>query len=1605
MTDRNNLDSLRGLHQDLIALEESQLRNIERLWAELEAQIVEFRNLLDKPPKKSSSRKTLNSGALFSKYSIQGTETVLLLTSPLWIGRITLDEQEYAVNAEFIEGTLLLADALDLDEIDAAWLFLDAQQDAETLDRSNLVSAVIRFHQQRQFLLECLRIVLKYSTDEHLESKHRDVFHEAVTLILETKDGPARNGSLYAQKCLHAMADIEKWLQVLGERYQGNLTLGQSSSPESDEVIGFQQVSLMQQHESLGAVLTYLVKASHTGVEDFYKLLGHLPKLDRWNNLAVHYVPVIMAFTSHYGSPEGSTSLREARLLNAKIMDNKDSAPWALRNLQAATITWWLAEYSGWYIEPPTGSPVQGIDLDAEAVARSEAFFQALRDGAFQCTLSIGSQLWPDDWADQMRAGLTEHLLRDTPALVLGATTSNHFHDMVMEQIETFAGAFIANMPDTLRRFRSEEDDQRKRIQSRLPSDGHSAVSEQDLHLERFLLIIAYAFDNRTEAAEAVWGDPDSNLYGFLQWASKRQPTPRVGAFCEMLRAISTGEEYATSAHHFLLEEGNITGARIRRSSSLSWTQILAELHLYTSKISERSITAVPASQFIKRPSWDDIDEPESALMLECYLRLMSHICRESAVARTWFLFHPTYRVLDILFLLCSRTVQTCLHACAFNTVRALITNKSAELSVAIWTALDQCASSGFVPTGSVPRMTKGIDSLAENLAFDTIADDVEESSQFIGLLQRLVAPAVDESGLNGSLPFPEQLGSAYRMPGMDPYVDFVIGKIFALQVDQLDTSLPLQILRLNTLDFAATCLESFNEDLVILANRSTLSVDTAMNASSLFAYVRLHPFSRVMEWMFNERVLLALFAVAHQKIEDVSSASPDGPLTLSLVRSIDVMNLIMDLQSTYLNIVQPLIKSQSNGRSQSVLNPTLTAFEDTVATNLHLIVDLGLYSGTGMQHLTISSLKLLGKLASSRKFNIRPTPALNKRLNGNRLIGVLEQHNDLERVARSLTVAMESDIREISQGFDAPGWTIKSIILDFLNQCLAVSPDKPSLAHALLGFVCSGSDLDIETDGRYSRGDSLFHAILRLVVEYPDGVEGTMQLWSLSLKQKGLQILSTLWASPLTSIFTLTALRTSEFLFALFLKQATLEPSTLWDGHLIRDPEFMFSDSAMSFEQYMRQRCYLCECASIEVRLLAIESIPSLKARVFSTLRGSTTMPDGDELANLSIFGLLDFVELDLFNLPATPDLKHFTGIDFTITTGLYVEDSNGEYNLKMAEEMMSLHFNQLRRSGRLQGQNDEQGALAEAQCLLVYLHGMNNFRRLSSSRSRTLKAWVDLVKLFIRHCDLDQDIRAGLILQSFQIIVPKLEKYAAAESVTDAIYMADLINTLLLELDFHSSALDGARAGDVTSDRLLQIFRTALRAITIPDGESQLREILYNICHQYLTGMAEISSTPVRSRQRIQIVKATGRKLIEFICDDVDGGSGTCRISALLLLNSLVTLTNGESSNYLLDSLDRSNFVLVLVETIQDIPQELRETNPQGRLQSRLLLISLLNYGTSPDVPLLLSYNESKFSLLLSIAQSREGAIKLINSGLFQSIRASGLFSVDPDIGIGTL
>lgn len=56
-----------------------------------------------------------------------------------------------------------------------------------------------------------------------------------------------------------------------------------------------------------------------------------------------------------------------------------------------------------------------------------------------------------------------------------------------------------------------------------------------------------------------------------------------------------------------------------------------------------------------------------------------------------------------------------------------------------------------------------------------------------------------------------------------------------------------------------------------------------------------------------------------------------------------------------------------------------------------------------------------------------------------------------------------------------------------------------------------------------------------------------------------------------------------------------------------------------------------------------------------------------------------------------------------------------------------------------------------------------------------------------------------------------------------------------------------------------------------------------------------------------------------------------------------------------------------------------------------------------TLTDVDMYLSYCHARLALLLIISQTRFGAAAVLNAGLFHSVKASTLFTIDPDLGVG--
>ncbi|KAH8722403.1 nucleoporin Nup186/Nup192/Nup205 [Phaeosphaeriaceae sp. PMI808] len=1566
MAEVDSLAALQGLHRDLCAHIDLQLPVLERLKDSLESHLEDFKALLDKKPKNDASRQMLNAG------------------------KITVGDNEYEVNDDFKQQTLELSEALNLDELDAAALFLGAQSEAQELDRSQLQTAVIRFHRRREYVLLCLRILMRTALDGgDSDVAPVDMLSLAVQLIVGVNEtSNLSNAYGFWIKCLTTMESIERWLQVIAERVQSTQVVGQVPLPGFVEIMTFQRQSLTRQHENLAAICTHMIKAGYVNLENYYALLVRAKTLDKHDLITIHYIPILLRLTA-WAAAETNVVLKDARKLHDQLMAGRESDNWALRNLHAATLTWWLAEYSGRYVDPNTQDPaLRNVDFESEATARSDTFLKALDDGAFHFMLSFSQDVRPTRWYDPRKTSMLSTLLQDTAVLSADtAVPEDFFKVLTMEQLQTFVDSFITNMPDTLRRLKVEEDDQRRRLQLHF----QQSAGEYPMHLERFMVIVAYAFDGSPDAAEDFWSDKESNLYGFLQWAAKRQPTPRIAMFCEMLRAISTGEVNADSAHRFLMEEGASASGKIRRTSSLSYTHILNELVEFGKDVREPRKAIQNGIYTPTQNPVDQIVEPESATMLESYLRLLAHVCRQSATARNWVLDLKEYDFADICVGLSTDKVESGLRASAYDALSALLVGKDILRASAMWNILDEWTINGFY-TGSKPNTAVGV--VPREDFWSTLADGYDESAAFVRFLHALVEPYPENEGLNDSLPFPEGLGSSRRMPGIESYIDFVMQQVFAERSLEISDPLQRNFMTWTCLNFMVACLSTFNENLVVFANKSSIPVDAVIDPSSLAVYVALHPFTRVMEWLFNDKVLKALFAASHHDVTEVDAASSDSPLVQSLMLSIEVMDQVMKLQATYLDIVRPVLKQQPSFQHYPVSNLSLASFEDAVLNNLQIITDLGLYCGTGHEALTIASLQLLEKMASSRKLAVSPA-GFGQRSGRSKIVGILEKDNEAERIGRSLSGLMKFKPEELEAGPVASGYVVKLRVLDFLNSCLAAVSLRPTIAHILLGFSCGGNTVHIAEDSLWVNGQSLFHSILLLGVEYPDNDGYQFLAWRSAIKTRCWDVLQRLWRSPLTSTIVMEELRENELLF---VEAPRLIPITLdvpWDGVSLAQAleatsgdfsVFFAATPALALQNFLQRRAAFLDYESRELRLTVKESMPTMRSRIQSLLLGTTIRPGEEPLPNPNIFDLFDFIEFAYPERSLPDQHRFFEGVNLSSCQ----EEKVGVvlYSLPLLEQVIRLKMKYWRKEGTIAPGASPDTQLAtevqlasEAEILLDVFSDWNRRALLIRYHREILQSWVQVQMVAVHNCDFDNGSRSAFILQTIQVILPKLEQAYNIDIFT-ALQLASLAEALFQKIDFDSTVFN--KSGDFANDRLSQLFRVALAGIYCPVSTPELREYCYQISFRYIHGTFNKAKTnTLLGRHTLDAVKSCGGHLLETICDDAYSGQGTCKISALLLLNSMVAIAAHQQSKYILESFVTLNFVGVLVDNLKHIPEELRVAG-------------------APQVLALLSYYDASLALMVRICQSRLGAAYVLNAGLFISIRDSQIFSVDPDIGL---
>lgn len=1513
----DSLERLQGLHADLIAVSQRSLVNIDRLWHDLQASIEDFRSLLDKTESTADEAKAFREG------------------------KLEVNGQEYGINDEFRHLSSAIGSTLDIPEEHAGRLIIQTQASGVTDEQAAIADIVRRYHDRRDYLLQDLRMVLEQSLDYDQDDIIRENFQKVVTETIHRK--PPNGGASgtaqkqdFTERCLEAMGNVEAWQAKVVNGIQSKAILGQDRGPTFYLTLEFQKSSLFKQHECLGAILNLLFRGNHTKLEHLYLLRTRSQQWQRPDFGCVHYLPAFSSAFHQYGSPDGSLPAQDAHHVNQRLFSTvhpPDSPNSPYRPFQALLEMWWTAQYSGQYRDNAAPDP--------SAQKRDQIMQKALDDGSLETMISLYNNMTNDPWQSSARQELVDMLLDGSSIVFDGVEpTSSYFLVMMMESYESFAEAWITNMPDSIRKLKRDEDDKRL-LQITASTDNPMQLSPREqgvrLHLEAFLVIIASAFQNRPDAAEQFWDDPDSNLYGFLQWTSRRQTVPRVSAFSEMLCAISQLSSNAEAAHKFLLEDTiAMPNTRAKKLPSMSYHQIFAELDFYAKKVHEK----VQISQSAKtRQNTDpEMNEAESPIMLACYLRLLSHLARYAQSARHYLLNLTDFDLPKGLLVLSSGPIPSYLRAGIFLFLEALLTKKELAVSDRIWIAIEEWATTNHDRAASTPASQQQAPTAsALHNTLVAISHPVDQYDAFVRLLVALSRPFPQPTGtIEQVLLFPPDLGDKYRFPGIVPYVDFVCGQLTTKTVSSWleDGNVQGLIRCCNCLDFMIAGLQSFNEHEVI--SLSKLNPGSGSDGNYAAMYLQRHPFSRIMQWIFSSNLNKCLMNLAHQPIDVIANEMSSDPRVTNLERVIKLLSLVLNLQPTYFDIVKPRAKNADGYRH--VQFSGMSCIEDSIIAAPELLLDLCQYAASDHVQLSLQSLELLQGLSASARFQNYLFDETKVDRKSRQMIDMLGPTGEvrLRHVSSTLTSYFGIDIRALEAGAESDDYLLKDGVLAFFNACLATQSSSPNIVHLLLGFRRSGNYLTSSPE--FEDGSSMLDALAKLVNEYPEAQDEALLSWLLNIKSETIGVLKHLWSFPVSSDLTMTQLRRGRFLGAQFCNLSTIGQLTSWDGRQFTDPDFYFSTSAEAFTDFLTYRAHLFDYVTREVHAVVKLNVKGLQEQYLSTLQGKSLDLDGTPINHATVYDLFDFTDLDASAPPslALPPLVYFNDIDFDA----YQKDEL--YDVGRIRVHLAHRSDHIDKDAASEGRQLNRGALdAEAGGICALLEARNRCITAQAERLQALHGYVDMIIAVAEQLPMEPATKTQFTLHMLQLFLPKLDAYLADGS-PEAVELTRAADTLLGVLSIDSAVRPQSRVEVTVGEKLFQLFRICAEGIPMSMSNPDLRAVLYSICSQYLIRIltpeaSENESSKKARSNAMDTIRSLGSQLITILSDDADDGIDSCRLNALSLLSNLVSLARNQRSNMIIEQFVKVNILEILLEPIKTVTEEFTVTDSASKYTRR--------------------------------------------------------------------
>ncbi|KAF7966977.1 hypothetical protein HWV62_36310 [Athelia sp. TMB] len=1466
-------------------------------------------------------------------------------------GKTVVNGRSIAVNADFARQVIFLSQQLDCSEQYIAGLLHDIMLYNPNITTVDCIEAVIvEFHQRRRHLVDCLRYIFEAAQLAESANVPRIYLRlDAFTrqhLIPSSKTPPGGDATLAFTifRELENLGSVIAKVQAAKQNAVSNTAAPAAQGGTATlgyDILNARLDSLKYERRHLADVLFSVSRLGCLSASEVQKMVDWLAS----NSYHAMTYQVLVAVLSAFDpvDPESSGGkARKALALNTTLMGfmkaKLDAATgWKDQGLKAAILLKWTlflteARHRDHSLESRDGFKTEDLETRIWNAVQGDAFV-FLTQAVVHLQRQHGSSQ-NSSYARDIALTSEQEQQRELPPY--------DFKPIIFQAFETLVRSLITHASSELRKIKQRQEDlvmstartdrSRFRVAS-MPSPADQVTPRNDVAmLYSFIGLLYCALP--PERALQFWGSGPSNsqamtyleqfeavsgkLPTFLQWAvwsTQLRDQDMAMALYDMLAGLSKGQHCSELAYNFMARGGGevIAGSSLPSGSShynsgptVSWTAMFGQLEAWAAPATTQPQPPPAASfGFSSSQPWQHQPQPsqlqqivlgrKDVLLAQAFLRVLSNVVMHSVAVRIAISGNANFRAIPTLVSLIPLGIPMELKGALFDALAAFCEPGAGvpgiEICKAVWTLMERLEVINVRGGSNLLSAVKGVEVELEEV--EAVHKLYPATIPFLKLLSTLIhtpkrvhmkAQANDVEPINTT---PETLGQPYRLPGIGPFIAFVIDNVFA-KIPDREYLRPSDRWQTNDLclSFIERCLASYDMESLLA------SEDDSQLRSEVIGPLLVHPGYDIMKRLLTNSPLQA--SILSYLVDGVEGfekefAEEEPFFRNTIIRVMRIVHRVLEIQDIFIDVLVPLL---SEFDSASIIGTAhsrsyFTKFDQALSFGPQYVPAIAAYVAfPAHQELVLLSVKILSLLSNSPTFSnlatlIERSGESERILNGFRLI--LESEN-LDNIDASETVA------EQTTGAGAPDregnpealeQAIRLAALDLFLQNTEHRRAYPNIAHFLL-FGPPNAEQPIQDPHALGAHRTCIHVLLDLLnagVPRTKGKQRDREIAPESdplfvalpgLAERCYHVIYQLCVHPRTSDFTMRYLRTREDFFTRHLAAVPSEvPSTLEEPPI----EVLYNDGSRvtstvpALTSFLRLRSWILDLVALDLHVLTSKGHHKGITRILEILFGNEAAhrdaSEGwqDNLLHQfqevgqSHLRIIEFVQSLAFDwsdsLAVQPVELEFLGqlnLQSCIrldSTGCEVVDRSALLSL-LATAKRALHI-----QGRIVTPVQAEQLRVETAYILESCVVENHRREVAHAVATSYESWRRVLETTLMKCfsRLPHDRRENMLFDLLHVLPAIIRSTDIQERTAVLLSEAILSSITKLREDrsqqiIIQSAGGDAGAGSLPVERLKSLLRSLLECVVDNNRLELVRGNLYAALINYLHLVASTRS-----------------------------------------------------------------------------------------------------------------------------------------------------------------